>query len=738
MPFGGSSGPGAEHGLPEYFCATLYPGSSGESTAYIDDIVIDRGYSTENQPRDDLRACLRHIYRDGWPQMYIDSATMVLADPNYTTQDYTDFFSGYLAAEPFNKNLINYLGCPAFGWIGPEANARVQHATLAAFRQAAFDIVTTHSDDLGAAFRQDYQLGETCACLHYWVNELRDLGQMLTPEEWTPVDTDYLAHFGAFPQYFGAAATFDNHTQPWLGAIRAQAWLVAQNMLPLDGPRKAQLVDVWGLTGARAALYEQTGVVLLDNNLYHPNLEALIRDVLLALPPDASDLQAVSCEETLFYGSWADPFGMWRNYVNVNNGDPASLAVNEFPGDVPPSYAPLMAGAVVHEIMHAVDGYHWFGSGSQNSWYASRRAALIESAGCPHMQYLQSNAPDCTFVNAPQEFVAAIANLYLEDTAHTLELALTRWAAGYTQPINQWLLVAELLGRLGGPTSTPFWRIAPGPDFSVTPRRIRWTGDRISRVTVEPGYDGYGWRFEFDTNQMVSAVHPLEAPLFVLEPLAIPAVITSSETSTLVAEAYDADDDHDTLLYHWTPEQGEIVGTGPVVTFVPPPVWEITTIAVRFVVEDPDGLETVEMTAEVEVRPSVGDLNGDGHVDVDDFAVFAPCMAGPDVTTPPPGATAEQFARADIDGDLDVDLVDFGSFQALVQTTPSYCSGDMNCDGRVTFADIDPFVEALGGESAWNQHHPNCPWLNADCNASGTVTFADIDPFVAVIGPTCH
>jgi hypothetical protein len=68
---------------------------------------------------------------------------------------------------------------------------------------------------------------------------------------------------------------------------------------------------------------------------------------------------------------------------------------------------------------------------------------------------------------------------------------------------------------------------------------------------------------------------------------------------------------------------------------------------------------------------------------------------------------------------------------------PAVCPGDMNCDGRVTFADIDPFVEALGGESAWNQSHPGCPWLNADCDGSGTVTFADIDPFVAVIGRTC-
>jgi len=58
--------------------------------------------------------------------------------------------------------------------------------------------------------------------------------------------------------------------------------------------------------------------------------------------------------------------------------------------------------------------------------------------------------------------------------------------------------------------------------------------------------------------------------------------------------------------------------------------------------------------------------------------------------------------------------------------------GDMNCDGEVTFADIDGFVQSLAGEEAWT--HPTCPWLNGDCNGDGDVTFADIDAFVGLIG----
>jgi hypothetical protein len=60
--------------------------------------------------------------------------------------------------------------------------------------------------------------------------------------------------------------------------------------------------------------------------------------------------------------------------------------------------------------------------------------------------------------------------------------------------------------------------------------------------------------------------------------------------------------------------------------------------------------------------------------------------------------------------------------------------GDSNCDGRVSFADIDPFVTALEGPSAFQTQYPECRWMNADCNGDGRVNFGDIDPFVALLG----
>ena len=63
--------------------------------------------------------------------------------------------------------------------------------------------------------------------------------------------------------------------------------------------------------------------------------------------------------------------------------------------------------------------------------------------------------------------------------------------------------------------------------------------------------------------------------------------------------------------------------------------------------------------------------------------------------------------------------------------------GDMNCDGQVTFDDIEPFVLALSGQAAYEAAFPSCAWLNADCNRDGQVNLEDIDGFVECLGGRC-
>lgn len=66
------------------------------------------------------------------------------------------------------------------------------------------------------------------------------------------------------------------------------------------------------------------------------------------------------------------------------------------------------------------------------------------------------------------------------------------------------------------------------------------------------------------------------------------------------------------------------------------------------------------------------------------------------------------------------------------------CVADMNCDGQVTFKDIDPFVSALATPALYQVQFIGCPIAHGDVNHDGAITFADIDPFVTRLGKPCR
>ena len=76
--------------------------------------------------------------------------------------------------------------------------------------------------------------------------------------------------------------------------------------------------------------------------------------------------------------------------------------------------------------------------------------------------------------------------------------------------------------------------------------------------------------------------------------------------------------------------------------------------------KDEGGIDAVEVfDVECALYPPC-DIDGDQDVDLDDHALFADCLAGPNVTDPPGGCAEEHFLRASLDHDGDVDLEDYG------------------------------------------------------------------------------
>lgn len=96
----------------------------------------------------------------------------------------------------------------------------------------------------------------------------------------------------------------------------------------------------------------------------------------------------------------------------------------------------------------------------------------------------------------------------------------------------------------------------------------------------------------------------------------------------------------------------------------------------------------------------------------------------------------------DVDGNrLDAKFLDAtGVIQdcfTIFKSTPGG-PGDMNCDGAVNLADVDPLVLALVDPVAYGLSFGSCNSQNGDVDASGLADGADIGPFIGLLtGPVC-
>lgn len=438
------------------------------------------------------------ILSTGWVQVHVDRANSILSKAIYTAADWQEFFTAYFGAHPFTDELRDYLSYPVFQWFDADVRLNLQLGLISPLEGGIQRIMAAHGNELGAVLASDAALRETLFNSHRFLNAYFHDG-VIDPAARQSLDEFYITHINAYGGWLKHTTALDTAAHPYVAALRAQ---VAMNLIdaqPLTEARKQLAAEVLGLTGAHAAVWRDDTLLLMDNHGLDGRQIDLIDRYVQSLPAGIQDLRYVTVNDLL--GNTADQYEPLTNRYGVDiAGLPiGSAAENDFPADVPPVFVDQFAIALAHEVNHYVDA----ALGRTRPDLAQRRDGLIAHAGPDCHHYLRSNFANGYFVGAPREFYASIASLWMADTQHTLDLALTQWRAGHDDPISQFLFFAEVYSQ--GGNTVPFYRLDAQGQLARVDVPVE-RDDSRGLITVIRAAQPYRFVLD-DTGDVVSVQH---------------------------------------------------------------------------------------------------------------------------------------------------------------------------------------------------------------------------------------
>lgn len=247
-----------------------------------------------------------------------------------------------------------------------------------------------------------------------------------------------------------------------------------------------QLVEWLGLSGARAGLFERSGVLLVDGgDVTEPRVAAIAE--LIGMAPRATD------GAELWLVDKASPFGLSAAGAIVRAGADASSTAPTAPGALWPAevdaarldatLAEVAYSVALRAARHALDGDATLVA---RATAAASRARDAGDAGylardLPASMLPTAGAADVALEASPVDLVARSLQLVLLDAPRAITIALARSRAGRPEPTEQLLLALTVLAKSAAsaaPTELPVGRVGAGGRVAL---------DKIDQIQQKDG-----------------------------------------------------------------------------------------------------------------------------------------------------------------------------------------------------------------------------------------------------------
>ena len=405
--------------------------------------------SDDNQDWETLSEAL-DILSNGWDQSSVDEANEILSDERYGEADWQEFFQEYFAERPLTDDLKEYLVYPVFYWFSDESHANLQQGItppLLALLDNIMDINKSEYE-LANELDTDKDKRETVSNVHKFMNNIFTMG-VDNEKLRTNIFQFYKTHIDTFSYIFKQSVTLDTQDLPYLATIRGQIYMNLRDAFRVMSVTKEEISEIIGLKSPELSKYLEIwnnyGVMIIDNNGLKDDQLSTVDNLLshvsqeLIAPNDSESLGTITVDELI--GNVDDKYISFEQSagVNVFDLDVGVYEENSFPDDVAPSYTDQFALVLIHELNHVVDDVY----NEQDEVRNDFKEDLNTSTEGYHENYLRSMFEDGYFVDYPQEFFASISNQYLSNTESTFKLAMTRFASGIREPMDQFIYFAE-------------------------------------------------------------------------------------------------------------------------------------------------------------------------------------------------------------------------------------------------------------------------------------------------------